>query len=173
MKASRKRGFLFVGSGNCDYIPAMKFFDFFRKKQRSEVVTSVGPVILPNGVQLSGELTPYLSTIEKTALPFIQIKAIPEETGSITQSQFGGRGYWPVGEPYPVDSKGQYLFLLAQLNFEEIPPFNDYPRKGLLQFYISGNDLMGLNFDDPTAGTDHRVIYFEEYDEAKAEKEFA
>jgi len=151
----------------------MKFFDFFRKKQLGEESHTVGPVILSNGVQLSKELVPYLHTIEKSALPFIQIKASPEEKLSLTQSKFGGRGYWPTGDPYPTDTNGKYLFLLAQLNFEEVPPLPGYPQKGLLQFYISTNDLMGLNFDDPTAQTGHRVIYFEEYGEARAEKDFA
>ena len=39
--------------------------------------------------------------------------------------------------PFPRDVEGQPLQLLAQINFEEIPSIEDYPRSGILQFYVA------------------------------------
>lgn len=151
----------------------MKFFDFFRKKPTASSPNTSSITALPNDINLSPALAPYKTQIEKTALPFIRIEATPNEGLSFTQSKFAGKPYWPVSRPYPTDGEGNYMFLLAQLNFSEIPSLEGYPQKGLLQFYISANDGYGLNFDNPTEQTSFRVVYFESCNEEQAEKEFA
>jgi hypothetical protein len=50
----------------------------------------------------------------------------------------------PVDFPYPVDSFNHPLYPLAQINFEELPPFPGLPATGWLQFYISGTTDYGL-----------------------------
>ena len=40
----------------------------------------------------------------------------------------------------------------------------DFPEKGVLRFYISGNDYYGLDLDEPAAQKDFRVLYDEDED---------
>lgn len=74
-----------------------------------------------------------------------------------------------------MDSHGHPLHLLAQINFAEVPHLEPFPRKGLLQFYISDiadDDLWGMNCERPDAPEmqcedmllqhGFRVIYFPE-----------
>lgn len=150
----------------------MNFFDFFRKK-RPENDPSTVKENLPNGLALSPVLSAYKAQIESSALSFIRIDATAAESLSLTQSKFAGTPYWPAHLPYPRDSKAEPMFLLAQLNFSELPPLDGYPDKGLLQFYISGNDVYGINFERPTEQSDFRVLYFEDADETTAEKDFS
>lgn len=49
-----------------------------------------------------------------------------------------------------------------------MPHLSGYPEKGILQFYIDGNDeagLMGLNLDDLITQDKFRVLYFENVEE--------
>ena len=76
------------------------------------------------------------------------------------QSSFG---YYPCLRkdfPYPVDADGKYMYPLAQINCNELPPLENYPRSGYLQFYIATNDVYGINFDDPHDQVNFRVLYF-------------
>ena len=84
-------------------------------------------------------------------------------------SKVGGFGYFPKDEIYPVNSDGQPLRLLAQLNFSELPPLKDYPTKGLLAFYIDEfDDLLGCDFENPLNRVGYKVLYFPECDEELA-----
>nr|WP_243103827.1 YwqG family protein [Clostridium sp. JN-1] len=51
-----------------------------------------------------------------------------------------------VGMEYPKASNGEYLRLLAQINFEEVPHLEPFPQKGILQFFILADDVYGLDF---------------------------
>lgn len=82
---------------------------------------------------------------------------------TIFDSKFGGIPYWDFSKEYPIDSKGNKLKLLAQINFEK-ENFNDnrLPQKGILQFFISSSeDGYGMNDDKLDNQTDWRVIYHE------------
>lgn len=150
----------------------MNFSRFFRKKPIANRLPTVAAK-LPDGVELSPELSAYKAQIGAAALPFIRIEATPAEALSLTESKFAGTPYWPAHLPYPKDSNGEPMLLLAQLNFSEIPPLEAHPDKGLLQFYIGNNDVYGINFDSPTEQSDFRVLYFEDADETIAEKSFS
>lgn len=54
------------------------------------------------------------------------------------------------------------LRFLAQVNFSEMPPLDGFPTKGILQFYIAGENAHGLNFENPEEQKGFRVIYHEE-----------
>lgn len=82
---------------------------------------------------------------------------------TIFDSKFGGIPYWDFTQEFPIDSKGEKLCLLAQINFDS-ENFNDdrLPSKGILQFYISPqNDVYGMNFEAQNVQTDWRVVYHE------------
>lgn len=84
-------------------------------------------------------------------------------------SKVGGFGYFPKRDVYPVNSAGQPLSLLAQLNFSELPVLKNYPTKGILAFYIDEfDDLLGCDFDKPLNQVGYKILYFPEYDEELA-----
>lgn len=117
-------------------------------------------------IDLPNELLAYKDRIESTIKPFIEIKAEAKDNLHLWQSKFGGLPYFPKDLQYPTDSKGQAMFLLAQINFGETPKLVSFPEKGILQFYISnGSDFYGACFESLAKQDDFRVLYFPEVTE--------
>ena len=112
--------------------------------------------------ELPPELIPYKSRIEATIKPFIEITARLEENLMPWQSKFAGVPYLPGDAEYPLDSRGQPMFLLAQINFAETPKLEGFPGQGILQFYIRADELYGANLEDGTAQEGFRIVYFPE-----------
>lgn len=55
---------------------------------------------------------------------------------------------------------GDPLYLLAQLNFSQLPQLRGFPAQGLLQFFIDGEDtLYGADYDNPQSQRSWRVRY--------------
>lgn len=100
-----------------------------------------------------------------TAIPTIVLSTCQEATG-VFDSKLGGRPYLPPGFAYPLenlpDGSTQPLRLLAQLNFAQLPPLPGYPETGILQFYISRQELWGLDFQDMTSARGFRCVYHQE-----------
>ncbi|MEK5039210.1 YwqG family protein [Sporosarcina sp. FSL K6-3457] len=79
------------------------------------------------------------------------------------KSKVGGVGYFPKNTAYPTGISGNPLHLLAQLNFEELPPIPDFPTRGILAFYIDmHDDLYGMDLDDMQNQAGYRTYYFED-----------
>ena len=80
----------------------------------------------------------------------------------LTDSKFGGTPYIPKDGTLPTSVDGKPLFMLAQINCEQLPENNLYPKKGLLQFWIADTEdpLYGLDYDDPCSNDFKRVLYF-------------
>ncbi|MGD1918732.1 MAG: YwqG family protein [Pleurocapsa sp.] len=116
-------------------------------------------------VKLSKELEPYRSAIEATIKPYIKIELTDNNSPTWWQSKFGGLPYMPKGFDYPKSNDDEYLYLLAQINFAEVPNLEGLPPKGILQFYLAADDdLYGCDFDNPLVQDKFRVIYFPEVD---------
>lgn len=115
-------------------------------------------------VELSEDLEPYRSAIEATIKPYIKIELTDNNQPTWWQSKFGGLPYMPKGFEYPQSDHGEYLYLLAQINFAEVPQLDGLPEKGILQFYIANDDLWGLNFENQIKQDKFRVIYFSDVD---------
>lgn len=82
---------------------------------------------------------------------------------TLFQSKIGGKPYMPIGVEYPMHTKKQRpLVLLAQINFAEMPPLENFPTKGILQFFIDGLDseLFGIDTEDEWKQDGFRVIYY-------------
>ena len=78
----------------------------------------------------------------------IRIKTAVKETPlPISASKFGGLPYWTRGEDFPKDEDGKPLYLLAQINFSDVPSLPDYPTRGLLQIFVQADDLVGCDFN--------------------------
>jgi len=100
--------------------------------------------------------------------PAVKFTVVNEKTG-LFDSKIGGTPYFPKDMEYPRGKKGDFkdqpLSLLAQLNFEKLPHIPDFPTKGILQFFIAGDDLYGMATEcigEPLAAQDNfRIIYHE------------
>lgn len=65
-------------------------------------------------------------------------------------SKVGGHPYLVDAERYPLDSAGNPLAFIAQLNFTDLPLLPGYPGVGLLQFFVSTSVARPF---------EHRVLY--------------
>nr|WP_314492590.1 DUF1963 domain-containing protein [uncultured Chryseobacterium sp.] len=111
-------------------------------------------------------LKEFENDLLKYKLDYIKIEATPLKKGQtidIIQSKFLGIPYLPIGVDYPKDEAGKPMILLAQLNFSEIPTLKNYPEKGILQFYISGNGWYN---------NEAKVLYHENIDTYQTEFSF-
>lgn len=122
------------------------------------------------------KLEVYRDTITKTMDPFVKV-ILSKEAAGITSSKVGGNPYFLKSAQYPVNGEGKPLHLLAQINFSEAAVFpDDFPDRGILQFFIDGyDDVLGMNFSDPTKQDRFRVIYHEhiQQDESKMLQDFS
>ena len=91
----------------------------------------------------------------------ITIEAHEVDNLALTDSKFGGYPYVPKDGRIPRDSEGNPFFMVAQINCEQLPENNIYPKKGLLQFWIiDGDDLFGLDLQNPCSNAGKRILYF-------------
>ena len=97
--------------------------------------------------------------------------ALKKQKTELTDSKVGGIPYLPVGVDVPVDDEGRQLTLLAQINCEELEGMDDYPQKGILQFFILMDDCYGLDFDNANEQNTFRVVYYDNIDENVKEED--
>ena len=103
---------------------------------------------------------------QEALLDAIRIKLSSTPALEITQSKVGGLFYLPKSATIPINSKGEQLMFLAQINCEELPENSIYPAKGIMQFWIFGGDYdMGNNYDNPCSDENKRVIYYPRIEE--------
>ena len=108
------------------------------------------------------ELVEALKRLSKT--DYYQIKIIPNITPEIFDSKLGGLPYWTPDKNYPTNPDGKKLILLSQINFDRENVDSPLPTSGMLQFFITDDDVMGMNFDNQTVQNNFRVIYHENID---------
>ncbi len=89
---------------------------------------------------------------------------------SIFESKAGGTGYIPHDSGFPTDKNGNQLRLLAQIECEKVQ-LEDFPKKGLLQFWILNSEDYGMGWDNQTEQDCFRVIYYPEVDRTVTEEE--
>lgn len=109
-------------------------------------------------------LRPYRDKLEKTLRPYVKITTEVVEEAALKQSKFLGKPYLPKSVGLPKASDGMPMYLLAQINFAEVPHLASFPEKGILQFYLSANEMYGFDWDSPTKQKDFRVLYHAETD---------
>ena len=87
---------------------------------------------------------------------------------ALTDSKFGGTPYIPKDGTLPTSVDGKPLFMLAQINCEQLPENTLYPKKGLLQFWIAATEapLYGLDYEAPCSNDFKRVIHYPTFGEA-------
>jgi len=88
----------------------------------------------------------------------IRIKtAVKDSPLPLTASKFGGLPYWERTDEFPRDEDGKPLYLLAQINFADVPHLPDFPEKGLLQIFVQADDLWGCDFNSEQKNW--RIVY--------------
>ncbi|ELP85543.1 hypothetical protein EIN_149050 [Entamoeba invadens IP1] len=96
--------------------------------------------------------------------PYIDLK-LEAQDAPFYSSKIGGLPYFPKGSVYPQTPSGEYMYLLAQINFSEMPALENFPRSGLLQFFLFPNRTLGLFNDDGEFDQKlHKVVYYEKVD---------
>ena len=121
-------------------------------------------------------MTPTQAQIEQlvadlnamTCREVIRIALSLADNLALTDSKLGGIPYIPQGGVLPIDVKGKPLFMLAQINCEQLPENTLYPKKGLLQFWIAATEapLYGLDYEAPCSNDFKQVIYYPDFGEA-------
>ncbi len=111
----------------------------------------------------------YKQIKSETKIPCMRFE-LTDTKPSIFESKVGGMGYVPHDEKIPQDKDGNQLKLLAQIECEKVE-LEEFPKKGLLQFWIADADLYGMDFDNPTNQNGFRVIYYENVDTSVTEDE--
>ncbi len=115
--------------------------------------------------ELSPELEIYRNKIEASIKPYLELKITDNGNPTLWQTKFGGYPYLPKNFEYPKSWDGKYLYLLAQINFGELPHLEDFPEQGILQFYIGDDEeYYGCDFDNPTQQNNFRILYFPDLD---------
>lgn len=99
----------------------------------------------------------------RTALDCWQLKIQPDLTPGLFDSKFGGLPYWPLTRPYPTDSTGEKLILLAQINLEQMGADAPLPKTGLLQFFVGRGDNFGADWGGD-APSGFQVVWHEKTD---------
>lgn len=108
---------------------------------------------------LPAAMEPFRAQLEATRLDFIRVTPAKASKTTPWQSKVGGIPYWPASMPWPVNPDGDPLVFLAQINFSEIPALSPFPTKGIVQFFINDDDLLGMDFDDGEVQDTFRVVF--------------
>lgn len=128
--------------------------------RRLEAATPLKPLAAPLA---DAEFQRFLDWREANALPAINLAPAgpaPREAGG---NRYGGPVWLAEGDAWPTGRNGRPLSFLAQIDFSRLPPLQDYPTSGVLQFFIGRDDLYGADFDHPENG-DFKVIWRETLD---------
>lgn len=78
--------------------------------------------------------------MERSKLPYVRISAKKAAHTPPWASKYRGAPYWLIDKPFPMDSRGEPLILLVQINFAEVPKLESYPAHGILQLFVSGEE---------------------------------
>mgnify|MGYP003674788931 CR=1 FL=1 len=97
-------------------------------------------------------LKKYEVELKKYEREFIKIDAEPikcellNDSLNLKESKFLGKPFLPLDKEYPKDKNGNPMIMIAQLNFEEIPNLENFPKDGVLQLYLSPTDWYDEDF---------------------------
>ena len=80
----------------------------------------------------------------RTACEHYRLVLNEEREPKMTGSKIGGLPYWPSDMDYPVDSNGNKMLMLLQINCQEAGLDAPLPDHGLLQWFISVNPELML-----------------------------
>lgn len=148
---------------------------FFTVKVPKQPQTDSKPQQEPNPHYTEEQAKRLLRYIhDSTAKDTVRIKPMPADSSlpfekKVCSSKFGGLPYWTRGEEYPKAQDEANLYLLAQINFDQVPNLADYPNRGLLQIFIKADDTYVCSFDSEQK--DWRIVWREVFSPSLAMSE--
>lgn len=83
---------------------------------------------------------------------------LKDRTLSVFESKIGGIPYFPSDAVIPLDSNGNQLRFLMQINCSDVKGIEIFPEHGMIQFWICADDCWGM-YDKNNKG--YRVIYYD------------
>ena len=95
---------------------------------------------------------------DRLALPAVYLEPAGPARFAPGGSRIGGPAWLAQGERWPADARGQPMTFLAQVDFAALPPLPDYPRSGVLQFFIGRDMNYGADYQRANRGS-FKVIY--------------
>ncbi|MGG4494937.1 DUF1963 domain-containing protein [Brevibacillus reuszeri] len=103
----------------------------------------------------------FLAYIQKSARPSIKLTLSKEQT-RMTDSKVGGKPWLPPMVQIPKDEDGTDYLFIAQINWVQMPPLEDFPSRGLTSFFVKQDDAFGVldqsfhvfHFEAVTASSD-------------------
>lgn len=149
----------------------MGLFDIFKKKNTdANVQNESAEKTLDHETELKVAEQALKAVEKKTLTPCVRLELAGDKP-SIFESKVGGIGYVPHDGTIPEDKKGRQLRLLAQLDCSQVVGIEDFPKSGLLQFWILNDDVYGMSFDDITCQDTFRIVYHKDIDNTVTEEE--
>lgn len=95
------------------------------------------------------------------ALPAAELRPDPAAPIRAADCRLGGAVWIADGSEWPVDGDGQPFDFIAQVDFADLPALDGFPARGVLQFFIQRDDIMGADFDEPANSVIHLVWHAE------------
>lgn len=116
------------------------------------------------GKELGTAIYEYLK--KETERPLVRFMFEREKAG-ILDSKIAGDYYLPKGMEIPRNLEtDEELYLLAQINFSQLPLLDGYPKTGLLQIFIGADEFFGCDYDEEYPNqTTWRTRYIEKLPE--------
>lgn len=94
-----------------------------------------------------GQIEALIQKIESMRAPLMACRPrVGTPSTRADESRLGGWPGWPEGEGLPKDSSGRPMLFLCQINFAEMPPFDPFPTDGLMQIFVTADDMYGCAF---------------------------
>ena len=109
--------------------------------------------------------------VENTKQEYIKIKTKKSKNLPLTASKFGWIPFLTKETEIPKTEDWLQLFLLAQINCEDLPENNIYPKKWLLQFWIVSDWDFGCDFEGSIDWKDKKILYFSFLENSLTEEE--
>lgn len=110
----------------------------------------------------------FIDALKENDVPtqeYVRMKLSKLENETLEQSKIGGVPFLKSLDDIPVDVKNEPMMLLAQINLSELPEGQTvFPsNKGLLQFWVSGNDEgYGMGIESLEDTKNSKLIFIED-----------
>lgn len=117
---------------------------------------------MPSLDRLPKQYLPHLEKIASTLTQCVEMNLQRTDQFLAWESHLGGCPYLPLNIEYPKSIRDkQPLQFLGQINFEEMPSLLEFPKKGILQFYLDMKSMdLGVDGSLNQIQFNHRVLYF-------------
>lgn len=149
----------------------MGLFDIFKKKNTdANVQNESAEETLDHETELKVAEQALKAVEKKTLTPCVRLELV-DNRPSIFESKVGGMGYVPHDGTIPEDKKGRQLRLLAQIVCSQVTDIEEFPKSGLLQFWILNDDVYGMSLDGIACQDTFRIVYHKDIDKTVTEGE--